>query len=180
MLRSFLEADSHSVIKSHGDAGTDIVSEALWLATQGNSVIVAVNDTDILVLILYQFSNDMADIYLLSESKQPRRKLKKLISIRELAEKTSCPVLQNLLLIHSWGRCDATYAFYGHRKCAIIKIIQKSESVLSCCKTLANHTAFYIQIASAGSQIVVKIMAESPVIGLPQIYQVYGVCCNIN
>ena len=89
-------------------------------------------------------------------------------------------VLQNLLLIHSWGRCDATYAFYGHRKCAIIKIIQKSESVLSCCKTLANHTAFYIQIASAGSQVVVKIMAESPVIGLPQIYQVYGVCCNIN
>ena len=101
MLRSFLEADSHPVIKSHGDASTDIVSEALWLATQGNSVIVAVNDTDILVLILYQFSNDIADIYLLSESKQPRRKLKKLISIRELAEKTSCPVLQNLLLIHS-------------------------------------------------------------------------------
>ena len=111
MLCSSLEADSHSVIKSYGDADTDIVSEALWLATQGNSVIVAVNDTDILVLILYQFPNDMADIYLLSESKQPRRKLKKLISIRGLAEKTSRPVLQNLLLIHSWGGCDATYAY---------------------------------------------------------------------
>ena len=151
MLCSSLEADSHSVIKSHGDADTDIVSEALWLATQGNSVIVAVNDTDILVLILYQFPNDMADIYLLSESKQPRRKLKKLISIRGLAEKTSRPVLQNLLLIHSWGGCDATYAYYEHGKGAIIKIIQNSESVLSFCKTSANHAASNIQIASAGS-----------------------------
>ena len=151
MLCSSLEADSHSVIKSYGDADTDIVSEALWLATQGNSVIVAVNDTDILVLILYQFPNDMADIYLLSESKQPRRKLKKLISIRGLAEKTSRPVLQNLLLIHSWGGCDATYAYYEHGKGAIIKIIQKSESALSFCKRSANHAASNIQIASAGS-----------------------------
>ena len=43
----------------------------------------------------------MADIYLLSESKQLLRKLKKLITIRELAEKASRTVLQNLLLIHA-------------------------------------------------------------------------------
>lgn len=62
---------------------------------------VVADDTDILVLLLQHFSNDMADIYLLSESKQLLRKLKKLISIRELAEKASRTVLQNLLLIHA-------------------------------------------------------------------------------
>ena len=62
---------------------------------------VVADDTDILVLLLRHFSNDMADIYLLSESKQLLRKLKKLISIRELAEKASRTVLQNLLLIHA-------------------------------------------------------------------------------
>ena len=82
----------------------------------------------------------MADIYLLSESKQLLRKLKKLITIRELAEKASRTVLQNLLLIHAWRDWDSTSAVYGHGKCAIIKIIQKSESVLSCCKTLPGDT----------------------------------------
>lgn len=122
---------------------SDIVLEALQLATQGNLVTVVAYDTEILVLLLYHFSNDMADIYLLSESKQSRRKLKKLISIRELAEKTSRGVLQNLLLIHPCGGCDSTSAVCGHGKCAIIKIIEKSESVLSCCKTLADDAASY-------------------------------------
>ena len=122
---------------------SDIVLEALQLATQGNLVTVVAYDTEILVLLLFHFSNDMADIYLLSESKQSRRKLKKLISIRELAEKTSRGVLQNLLLIHPWGECDSTSAVCEHGKCAIIKIIEKSESVLSCCKTLADDAASY-------------------------------------
>ena len=44
MLRSSLETYGHSVIRSHGDADTDIVSEALRLATQGQSVAVVAND----------------------------------------------------------------------------------------------------------------------------------------
>ena len=120
------------------------------------------DDTDILVLLLYHFSNDIADIYLLSESKQSRRKSKRLISIRELAEKTSRAVLQNLLFIHAWGGCDSASAVYGHGKYAIIKIIQKFESVLSCCKTLADDAASYSQITSAGSQIFVKMYGGKP------------------
>ena len=111
-----LEADGHSIIQGHGDADRDIVSEAPRLATQGNSMKVVADDTDILVLLLQHFSNDMADIYLLSESKQLLRKLKKLISIRELAEKASRTVLQNLLLIHAWRDWDSTSAVYGARE----------------------------------------------------------------
>ena len=162
MLRRSLEADGHLVIQSHGDVDTDVISEALRFATQGNSVTVVADDTDILALLLYHFSNDMGDIYLLSGSKKSSRKLKKLISICELAEKTSRGVLQNLLLIHAWGGCDSKSAVYGHRKCAIIKIIQKFESVLSCCKTLADDAASYSQITSAGSQIFVKMYGRKP------------------
>ena len=104
----------------------------------------------------------MADICLLSESKQSRRKLKKLISFRELAEKTSRAVFQDLLLIHAWGGCGSTSAIYGHGKYAIIKIIQKSESLLSCCKTLADDAASYSLIASAGWQIFVKMYCGKP------------------
>ena len=53
-----------SVIQYHSDADTDIISEALWLATQGHSVTAVAPDTGILVLLLYHISNDMA-IYLL-------------------------------------------------------------------------------------------------------------------
>ena len=162
MLRRSLEADGHLVIQSHGDVDTDVISEALRFATQGKSVTVVADDTDILALLLYHFSNDMGDIYLLSGSKKSSRKLKKLISICELAEKTSRGVLQNLLLIHAWSGCDSTSAIYGHGKCAIIKIIQKFESVLSCCKTLADDAASYSQITSAGSQIFVKMYGRKP------------------
>ena len=147
ILCSFLEADGPLLIQSHGDADTDIISEALRFATQGNSVTVVA---------------DATDIYLLSGSTESRRKLKKLISICELAEKTSRGVLQNLLLIHAWSGCDSTSAIYGHGKCAIIKIIQKFESVLSCCKTLADDAASYSHIASAGSQIFVKMYGRKP------------------
>ena len=47
ILRSFLEADGHLVIQSHGDADTDIISEALRFATQGNSMTVVADATDI-------------------------------------------------------------------------------------------------------------------------------------
>ena len=123
MLHNSLETDGHSIIQSHGDADTNIVSEALQLAIQGNSVTVAANNRDILVMLLFHFSNDMANISLLLESKQLCRMLKKQISIQELAEKTNHAVLQNLLLIHAWDGCDSTSAVYRHRKCAIIKII---------------------------------------------------------
>ena len=112
---------------SHSNADTDIVSGANRLATQGNSLTVVADNTDILVLLLYDFSNDMADIFLQSERKQSHGKLQKLISIRKLAEETSCVVLQNLLLIHAWHGRDSTSAVYWHGKCDIIKIIQESE-----------------------------------------------------
>ena len=64
MLHSSLEADALSVVQYHSDADTDIISEALWLATQGHSVTAVAPDTGILVLLLYHISNDMA-IYLL-------------------------------------------------------------------------------------------------------------------
>ena len=104
----------------------DIVSEANRLATQGNSLTVVADDTDILVLLLYDFSNDMADVFLLSERKQSHGKLQKLIW-QKLAEETSCAVLQNLLLIHAWHGRDSTSAVYWHGKCDIIKIIQEFE-----------------------------------------------------
>ena len=47
ILCSFLEADGHLLLQSHGDADTDIISEALRFATQGNSVTVVADATDI-------------------------------------------------------------------------------------------------------------------------------------
>ena len=49
MLRSSLEPDGHSVIQSQSNADTNIVSETLRLATQGNSVTVASAGSQIFV-----------------------------------------------------------------------------------------------------------------------------------
>lgn len=80
-----------------------------------------------------------------------------LLSIREIAENRYSYVLQNLLVIHTWGGCGWTSAVFGRGKCTVIKLIYKSMEFQSCCATLVDKTASTTRVASAGSQIFVNM-----------------------
>ena len=71
VLSRYLESDSQSVHNSTGDADTMIVSCVLQMATEGSKeVIVVADDTDVLILLMHHWIENMADVYFLSEPKK--------------------------------------------------------------------------------------------------------------
>ena len=60
-----------------GDPDTNIVSTALELSKRLNVIVVA-DDTDITVMLLYNYQNQISDIYFLQERGKNSRALKKL------------------------------------------------------------------------------------------------------
>ncbi len=73
LLSHYLWLDGHAVIQSESDADTQIVSAAVALASDGKHTTVIADDTDILVLLLFHWNADMADIHLRSERKKAQK-----------------------------------------------------------------------------------------------------------
>lgn len=63
LLSHYLKADRQIVNNSTGDADTMIVTSALQFAAQGNTTTVVADDTDVLVLLMYHWKENMADVY---------------------------------------------------------------------------------------------------------------------
>ena len=74
VLSHYLKADNQSVHQSAGDADTMIVACARQYAIQGTKVTVVADDTDVLVLIMYHWKKEIADIYFSSEISKPQKK----------------------------------------------------------------------------------------------------------
>ena len=62
LLSHYLEADNQIVHQSAGDADIMIVACALQYATQGIEATVVADDTDVLVLLMYHWQKEMADV----------------------------------------------------------------------------------------------------------------------
>lgn len=74
LLSHYLKADGQIVNNSTGDADTMIVASALQFAAQGNTTTVVADDTDVLVLLMYHWKENMADVYFQSEPKKSQKK----------------------------------------------------------------------------------------------------------
>ena len=75
LLGEALEGVGHHVEYSHGDADTLIASTALEIAASGRKVSVVADDTDVLILLLYHWNDEMADIFFYSEAKETKTTL---------------------------------------------------------------------------------------------------------
>ena len=75
MLTDHLQANEHIVKQAQADADTLIVSTALDFAKNQQTVEVIANDTDILVMLLYHWQDDMANIFIHKVTGGARRKL---------------------------------------------------------------------------------------------------------
>lgn len=67
------------MIQSEGDADTHIVTEALDLALTGQHATVVADDTDIFVLLLFQWNTNVAEIHLQPEPKKAQKRPLKFI-----------------------------------------------------------------------------------------------------
>ena len=128
LLSEVLQKEVHTVINSEGDADTYIVDAALGVTCDNNIAIVVAGDTDILILLIYFWNSEMADVYLRTEEKKYQPV--KLVKIRSVVEYLSSDVVHNILFIHAWSCCDTTSATYGHEKTALLKLVKKGHSTV--------------------------------------------------
>ena len=116
-----MEANFHVVKQSRDDADRMIVECALQLAVEGNIVTVVAEDTDVLVLLMYYWNVNMADIYFQSEAKKSQKKGFHSWKIQDLVATAGDVVISNLLFIHALSGCDTTCATFGHGKTALFR-----------------------------------------------------------
>ena len=149
LLSEVLQKEVHTVINSEGDADTYIVDAALGVTCDNNIAIVVAGDTDILILLIYFWNSEMADVYLRTEEKKYQPV--KLVKIRSVVEYLSSDVVHNILFIHAWSCCDTTSATYGHEKTALLKLVKKGHStVMKIFSTFNNLQSSQMEIAEAG------------------------------
>ena len=111
MLYSHLQEKGFHARKSDGDADTLIAKEALYRAKGRKSVVVATDDTDVLVLLMYHWKHDMEDVYFSTEKKEEKKAASpQFWKIRQLVE--AQPHVKQLLFARAWIGCDTTSAIH--------------------------------------------------------------------
>ncbi len=154
LLSHYLEANSQVVKQSTGDADTMIVACALQFAIEGNEVTVVADDTDVLVLLMYHWKENMANIRFQSEPKKSQGKTLLSWNIRDLVTKAGQVVL-HLLFVHAWSGCDTTSATLGHGKTNLLKKIKESEELKQISVLMSDPYMTAEQIGKAGIRVFV-------------------------
>ena len=145
-----MEADGNIVHIPNGDADTMIVTCALQYASQ-NDVNVVADDTDVLVLLMYHWKPNMADVYSLSEV----RKNMLVWKIRDLVTKAGQVITSHFLFLHAWSGCDTTSAIFGHGKTSLLKRIKESKELQQISSLMSEHSATIEQIGKVGTRLFV-------------------------
>ena len=99
LLSRYLESDAQTVHNSIGDADTMIISCALQMGTEGSKeVIVVADDTNMLILLMHHWTENMADVYFLSEPKKSQNKGMQVWRICDLIAKAGTLVTSHFCL----------------------------------------------------------------------------------
>ena len=111
------------VVNCPGDADATIVKTALEIARNAlHPVLVVADDTDIAVMLVHNWEQDLSDIYFMQERWN-----------RAWSVKDSCTrnesIKEHLLFLHAFSGCDTTSAIYSKGKAHLISICKKSEAM---------------------------------------------------
>jgi hypothetical protein len=113
----------YTVKHAVNDADTLIVRTALEFASQQQPVTVVADDTDVLVLLVYHFEQDMAEICMLSEVARRRTARIAVTPVRAVRNAIGDEMSKQLLVTHAISGCDTTSALFGHGKATIFRIL---------------------------------------------------------
>ncbi|KAK6175983.1 hypothetical protein SNE40_014355 [Patella caerulea] len=112
-LAEMLKTDGHAVTICNADADTVIVQKALNFAKNEQNVTVVANDTDVLIMIIYHWTDEMSDIFFRRET-QSKKNIENTYRIRDIT--IPAAFKQNILFAHAWSGCDTTSHCYGFGK----------------------------------------------------------------
>ena len=99
LLLTYLIGRGLDAHQSTSDADTNIVKVALEIASSGNLVTVIADNTDVLVILLHHFNDDMSDVFVYSEASRRSKGEPKVFSIRTLKSSMIPSVLRSILFL---------------------------------------------------------------------------------
>ena len=141
--------NGHTVFNCSEDADTQIATAAISHAINGTPCTVIADDTDIIILLIHHFKEDMADICFSSE------KCAKSWSMRDVVQQIGPTMKDHILFLHAWHGCDTTSAIFEKGKTALCKKIESSVIVRQLATILSNPTATTDDVIDAGSKLFV-------------------------
>ena len=131
LVSAYLKNNSQTVINCAGDADTKIVSTALSLSHGERQVVVVADDTDIAVMMLYHWSEEMSNLVFF------QAKMNRGWNIR-LASPGLHALRDHLLFAHAMSGCDTTSAPYGKGKSSILNLLKKSDKLKEISDTMSD------------------------------------------
>ena len=103
LISDKLEEDGCSIKHSPDDADTLIVETALNLSKDGESVTVFANDTDIVIMLMHFWENQLGTIVVRSEYKKSGGKQLKQLNVQSAVSTVNDTIVPYLLVIHAFG-----------------------------------------------------------------------------
>ena len=163
LLAQHLQAQNYTVYHAKDDADTLIARVTMDLAGKRDSTIVVVtDDTDVLVLLLYHFREEMSDIIMMSEMARKRTARKALSPIREIRNNVGQRAVNQLLVIHAISGCDSTSAMYGHGKVGVFKNITKHRDSEILTSIIESGSSSHAQVVEAGLRLMTLLYGGKP------------------
>ncbi|KAG1670492.1 Sulfotransferase family cytosolic 2B member 1 [Nymphon striatum] len=144
-LADHLTLDGQAVHICRGDADTKIVSTALEVANDSTTIVVA-DDTDVAVMLLYHWNENISDVFFLQE------RGKKCWSIRK-AQLEVLDFKEHLLFIHAWSGCDSTSAIFGKGKSSFLNLVKKSKIIQLVSETICDYWATQSDVGDASRDL---------------------------
>lgn len=130
-----------------------IVKAALNLSESGESVTVFANDTDIIIMMMHIWKDEVRTALVWSEYKSGGHQIKQL-NVQTAVSTLSDQVASYLLfVIHVFGGCDTTSSIYEKRKASILQLVQKSKRTRTLCDIFMKTFFFQGQIVEAGIKL---------------------------
>ena len=138
LLGNRLQTKGFIVHQSSNDADALIVKCAIELA---NVCTVVADNIDILVLLMYHFQPNIADIFLFSIASKRRKSGQKIASLKNVVDVTDPFIKENVLFAHAWSGCDTTSSTYGHGKSTILKYLKENKEVREISQIFSDSSA---------------------------------------
>ena len=138
-----MKEDVQVVIQCDGDGDPTVISAGINLSSRktDNPVMIKDGDTDIAIMLLYNWNGEMSKIIFNSEKPKTAWSIGSACS--NLKDK------EHLLFVHTWSGCDTVLVTFGKRKASFLKLVNQNDelqdlptSISEICDALRNLVPF--------------------------------------
>ena len=145
-LSQHLQEAGFCIINCPGDADSTVVTTALEAARKNSGpVTVVADDTDIAVMLVHHWKDNMADVYFLQE------RWSKVWSVKDASSRNKV-IKEHLLFLHAWSGCDTTSSVFGKGKPKLVGILMKSETWKHLSEVISNPRSGQCAVGGASIQ----------------------------